>query len=186
MTQPQQFDPFHRVIVIDWDLCRQCHISNDNWGRQGVTPFALACYLYHAIHTLGKTADEAITAIMTKWDSLVWRTSPINIVLWNKLFNGFTLTQSEWSKILFPFRYIDTIRTSVTSPSTKHDCYPLFLTDSKKVPSEFLVCTAESYRKAVTNKTAAKVTAYRYGYATQNTDILQGLREETSRVILPF
>lgn len=180
------FDPFNRVIVIDWDLCRQCNIYNDNWGRQGVTPFTVACYVYHAIHTLNKQPDEVLQAIMHKWDSLVWRQSPISITLWNKLFNGLEISSNEWSRVLFPLNYIDSIHTCVTSPTVKHECYPMFLGITKQVPSQFLICTNESYRKTIIDRTAVKVTAYRYGHATGNCNILQGLREETSKVIIPF
>lgn len=180
------YDLVNRTIVIDWELCRHCHITNDNWGRQGVTPFTVACYVFHALHTLNRTPDEVFHAIMHKWDSLVWRNSPIGITLWNKLFNGCELSQTEWQKILFPLTCIDTINTCVTSPTAKHDCHPMFLGIHRQVPSEFLVCTNESYRKTMLDKKATKVTAYRYGYATGNYNILQGLREETSKVIIPF
>ena len=180
------FDSFHRVIVIDWELCKKCNMFNDNWGRQGVTPFTVACYIYHALHTLNKTPEEVFDAVMNKWDSLVWRQSPISIILWNKLFNGVEISQSEWGKILFPLSFIDTIYTNVTSEKTKHECHPMFLGIHQQVPSEFLMCTDESYRKAIVEKTAVKVTAYRYGHATGNFNILQGLREETSKVIIPL
>lgn len=172
-------------ILIDKDYCERCSISNDNWGRQGVTPFAVACYFYHGVCTLGKSPDEVHHALMTKWDSLFWRNSGISIGLWNRLFNGGALSEEEWSKILFPLVHIDTIYTSVTSPNSKVRCHPMFFGTSR-LSNELLICTEEAYSKAIEQKSATKVTAYRYGLATGQTDTIQGLREETIRVILPF
>lgn len=179
------FDVSSRQIVIDRELCGKCSIANDNWGRQGVSPFAVACYMYHAMHTLGKTADEVYHAVMTRWDSLYWGNSPISISLWNKLFNNAALTEAEWSRIMFPLQHINIINTSVTSSSRKHECYPMFF-GTNRGSTEFLVCTKEAYDKAIRTKTSAKVTAYRYGLASGMMDIIQGLREETEKVILPF
>lgn len=171
-------------IIVDRVLCEKCSIANDNWGRQGVTPFAVACYIYHAINTLGKTPAEAMHAVMTKWDSLYWGNSGISISIWNKLFNGSALTEAEWEKILFPLVFIDTIYTNVTSSNSKCYCHPMFFGPNQTC-SDLLICTSEAYQKAIVGKKSAKVTAYRYGLATQLGDIFQGLREETWRVVFP-
>lgn len=175
-----------KKFVIDEELCRKCSIANDNWGRIGVTPFAVACYFWHCVHTLGKNPDDVYNALMNKWDSFVWRHSPISISVWNKLFNGTDMTTAEWRKILFPLRHISTLMTSVTSVSSKKECYPMFFDDSHWVPEEFMIVTKESYQKTITDKTAVKVTAYKYGSATGNRNLVQGLREEVTKVVFEF
>lgn len=179
------FNEFNKTITIDWELCKQCNVNNDNWGRQGVTPFTVASYIYHAIYTINKCPEVVFYALMNKWDSLVWRNSPIDITIWNKLFNNSALTHDEWDKIAFPLRFINTIYTNVTTSKTKHNCHPMFFGINQKL-SDFFICTNESFTKTVINQTAVKVTAYRYKQTTQELDVLQGLREETSKVIIPF
>lgn len=172
-------------ILVDKDFCMKSSVANDNWGRQGVTPFAISCYIYHAIHTLGKPVDEVIHAVTAgKWDSLYWGNSPISITIWNKLFNGSVLSDEEWSKILFPAVYIKEVYTSVTTPTRKHECYPMFFGLGHNV-TDFLICTKEAYEKAIRDKSSVKVTTYRYGVAADIRDVIQGLREETTKVVIP-
>ncbi len=180
------FDYFNRSITVDWDLCKESNIYNDNWARKGVTPFAVACYVYHALITLNKSPEEVEDAIMNGWDTLVWRFSSIPIVLWNKLFNGDRLSDLEWGKILFPFDYIDSLYTNVTTNKCKRQCHPMFFGRHQDKPGTFMICTEESYHKTVIDGTACKITAYRYGHATGNRDIIQGLRQEVTRVVIPF
>lgn len=179
------FDEFHRQIIIDEKLCKDCHISNDMWNRKGVTPFAVACFVYHAIHTLQKTPQEVYETLMTKWDKFNWNHTPIPINIWNRMFNDLPISSSEWDKILFPLRYIHSIYTTISS-STKHKCYPIFLGEHQQVSTDFLICTEESYRKTIIDKTSVKLTAYRYDLAQSPEIILESLRQETLKVIIPF
>lgn len=173
-------------LVIDQEFCRKSTMANDDWGRQGVTPFAVAAYVYHAIHTLKKTPAEVIDAVvMTKWDSLFWQGSGISIGTWNRLFNGLALTDDDWDRIIFPLTYINEVYTNVTASTRKHKCHPMFFGNGTLV-SDFLVCTEEAFQKALVDKSSVKVTAYRYGLASDIKDVLQGLREETTRVVLPL
>lgn len=176
----------NRRIIVDWKLCKESHLSNDGWKRPGVTPFTLACYIFHGIHTLHQSPERVFQAVCNNWDSLIWAHSPISIRIWNKLFNNEMLQPNEWQLVLFPLIYIDSINTCVTSPKVKHICHPLFLSQPRQTSSDFFVCTDESYRKTVVSRTASKLTAYRYGQATGNLDILKGLRYETTKVIIPF
>lgn len=175
-----------RRFTIDWELCRSCHISNDGRHRTGVTPFTLGCFVYHAIHTLKKEPQKVLDAVRNGWDSLYWGNSAIGISLWNKLFNGALLTPEEWKRVLFPLEFIDTVHTSVTSPSSKKDCHMVFFARSRSGYPNLYVCTAESYRKTVVDDSALKVTVYRYGQAAGMQDIRQGLRHEVSSVVIPF
>lgn len=185
----EHFDIVNRQLVIDQELCEKCSVANDNWGRRGVTPFAVACFVYKAVKILGKTPEEVYNALMTKWDRLTWRThgNDIHISLWNKLFNGYDLSRSEWSKIVFPLDCIDTILTSVTSANVKRECYPRFFGRARQSNSRFMICTKESYEKAILKGTSVKVTDYFYGDATGfRGNLYERLRKETTKVIFPL
>nr|DAF63808.1 MAG TPA: hypothetical protein [Podoviridae sp. ctz6O13] len=175
-----------RRFTIDWELCRSCHIVKDGRHRTGVTPFTLGCFVYHAIHTLKKDPQTVLDAVRNGWDTIYWGSSSIGIILWNKLFNGGSLSSEEWKRVLFPLEFIDTVHTSVTSPSSKKDCHMVFFSRSRSGYPNLYVCTAESYRKTVTEGSALKVTVYRYGQASGMQDIRDGLRREVSSVVIPF
>lgn len=180
-----KYNPVSKKIFIDEKFCQESSMANDNWGRQGVTPFAVTAYIYHALNTLHKSFDEVIHAVTDgKWDSLYWGNSGIPITIWNKLFNGTHLLDEEWEKILFPLSYISEVHTAITTPTSKKTCYPMFFGHGRQV-TELLVCSKEAYDKAILTKQSSKVTAYRYGLASGNPDILQLLREETVKTIIP-
>lgn len=173
-------------LIIDWDYANGCHIANDNWARQCVTPFTVACYVYHAYRTLGKDPYLIKDALKYRWDSFMWRNTATPIQLWNKLFNGVPLSSDEWSKVIFPLIYIDSILTNVTSPDVKRECYPTFYGITRNVPNELMVVTKESYTKTHADRKSSKVTAYRYGEACKLPNPIEGLRIETQRVVIPF
>lgn len=180
------FDRSNRRIIIDKELCRLCSISNDNWGRQAVTPFAVACYVYHAIHTLRRSPESVFQALVRKWDSIIWRGSGISLGTWNRLFNGSYILPEEWTSICLPFGFISEIKTSVTTPTSKKICYPMVFSYGNITPGKLFICTEESYRKTVVEGRAVKVTAYEYGKATDMRNIYEGLRNEVLKAVIPF
>lgn len=173
-------------LVIDRDFCIKSHIANDNWGRVGVTPFTVACYVWQALVKLNESPERVINAVTTHWDSLYWGRTSTPISLWNKLFNGRELTDPEWEKVVFPWHYIHSIETCITSPSSKKECYPVFYDGPHIVSNELLIVTKESYTKTSLLQQSSKVTAYRYGHATQMQNLIEGLRKEVTSVIIPL
>lgn len=174
----------NKTFVVDKDLCKMWGFKGDHWDRTSVTPFTAACYIYHALNTLHKSPKEVYDAVTTKWDSLIWRGSPINISLWNRLFNGQRLSKGDWKKVGFPLKYIDTLYTCVTSSNVKHECHVAFTSDCQTLPS-LLIYTDESYNK-FKNGSTSKITMYSYGQAEGKVDLIQGIIEDTFRVIIPF
>lgn len=181
----KHYDELSREIMIDLDLCHYCNIAHDGWHRLLVTPFSVGCLIYNIIRYNLASPEGALKAVINKWDSIKWTSTPINIGIWNKLFSDKNLTASEWAKIQMPLDKIDSIHTTLTS-SAKHVCYPVFMGDSRAKDNVLLIVSEESYHKTLNQKTASKLTVYPYERSGNYVDLLEGLRLDTLRVIIDF
>lgn len=181
----RHFSEFDRQITVDLELCRYCNVSRDGWNRKGVSPFILGCFIYKALQYNLGTPAQVLKAVIDKWDSLMWTSTPIHISIWNKAFNGTQLTSSEWARIQLPLTKIDSIYTTLTS-GVKHVCYPVFMGLSRAKGNTLLICSEESYHKTLRLGTASKLTVYGYKESGEYCKLLDGLRRDVLKVVVDF